>query len=302
MIKLSHHLTIRQRIYVSAGHEVGHGFDFRDRLRNGPVHLTLARFVSVALSAAVAAMCTSCNPGGTPPPAGMAVSAQTSVSYSDQLEGGFPAQNEVWSMTLQGQHYGPNAQVTIKSSNVPGKSGTFTFGSATTGQDGSFTFSTSGSPFTSDRSNWNVDVHVTAEENDTGWFQVAEMNGGVFVNCLPAFPTNQWYSLTVAVPDWVLGSGNTPPSYSCPQIPPPSGGGGSGGGTGGGGLGGCPSAGDPGCVCKAGGTCNTGLVCVYGSTCIACGGYGQPCCSGNSCSGSLSCKYSPAQNTNSCLP
>lgn len=245
----------------------------------------------------ITAACTGCNTGcGTSaPPAGMAVSAQTSATYSEvqTQPNGFWGGGSGSTMTLHGQHYGPNSTVTIKSTNVPGRSGVFTFGTATTDSNGSFTFSVTTGASTSDQSNWNTDVHVTAQQDNTGWFQIAEVNGGLFVNCLPSPLQGPAFSLTVGIPPWAPGQ-----NYSCPQLPPKS----TAGGGGGGGLGGCPSAGNPGCACEAGGVCKSGLVCEYGTTCIQCGGYGQPCCSGNSCSGSLSCQYSPAQNTNSCLP
>ncbi len=269
--------------------------------------VNMARFVSLAfLISFILAVCTSCNSGGnsggTPPPAGMAVAAQTSVTYAQKGQD----KSVTWHMTVMGKGYSPNTQVTIKSGNVPlpggdhysGSSltatiGPYSFGTATTDSKGNFTFSAPppNGWFTNDNTVWNTDVHITAEQNNTGWFQAAEVNGGIFYNCLGGNDQSSTFSLTVAFPAWQPGQ-----SYGCPSLPPTS------GGSSGGGLGGCSSAGAAGCACKAGGACNSGLVCVYGSTCIACGGYGRPCCSGNSCSQGYSCQMSSAQgNAYSCF-
>lgn len=240
---------------------------------------------------------TACPPSQSPPPpANIGVAAQTQVNYWEkQVSQNAWAGGNTWSLNLRGQGFAKNSPVSITSGNVPGQQGQYTFGTVTTDSNGSFYFATQSGSFTSDKSYWNTDVHIYAKQASTTWFAIAEINGGIFVNCLPT-PVEpnqeQAFNVTLPVPAWSAGQ-----SYSCPQLPPPSGGGG-----GGGGLGGCSGLGAPGCGCKPGGTCDSGLVCAAGSTCIACGGYGQLCCAGNSCSSGLSCQFSPAQNSYTCLP
>jgi hypothetical protein len=147
---------------------------------------------------------------------------------------------------------------------IPGKGPGYEFGAVTTDSNGTFVFSTRDGRYTDDQNYWNTDVGIWITEPSTGWIQEVSVNGGIFVGCNPPpFSENLSYSISFAVPLWSPGQ-----NFSCPTLPPPS----SGGGGGGGGLGGCSALGAAGCGCKPGGICNSGLVCEYGTTCIACGG------------------------------
>jgi len=268
----------------------GNSVNTESRLSRKPIVASWPRTLLVAFAVFAAATCGIGCPPGPVPPSNLSVTAQTQDTYygTDVSAG-----TKVY-LTVRGHEFAKNASVVI-SAIVPAM-GNRTFGSSITDSNGDFLFVTETVCSTHDTSAWNTEVQIIAKQPSNGWFGGAGVNGGVFVCCQPpppeTPPSYPPYSVTAAVPPWTAGQ-----SFSCPQLPPPSGSTGSGVG-----LGGCSAPGEAGCACKAGSVCDSHLVCLAGSTCYPCGGYGEPCCSKNSCSSGYKCQSSPAQNSYSCLP